>query len=506
MFQILSTLKNRSNCKILNVKQVRYLFYTKQNAFKITSFTGSSLSPASSQLQINEPHIDLSSIDCSGVAKSVLLKCSHLLEGKKDIKSGASASLKGLLLDLSDAVPETTRKFLRVLELKPEHVLEILLGFQYECEKVGYERGKEVEYLVLAMDGEGVLLNGNEIFGKLIEGCISIGELERAVLVFDRMRGRGLVPSLSCYRVFIDHLVEMKRTQLAFQRRKDSRVEKSCSEGSGLRVGAKWFLLNEIACGYCEKKDFEDLLSFFIEMKCAPDILTGNKTVHTLCCIFGVDRADFFMQELECLGFRPDEITFGILIGWSCREGNLRKGMWKHANDILDEMVNNGTHPTLSIYRLLLAGYCKARQFDEARVTISEMAKLGFIELSSLEDPLSKAFEILGLNPLTVRLRRDNDVGFSKTEFFDNLGNGLYLDTDQDEFDKRVTKILEDSMIPDFNSLVMVECAHRNLKAAQLLVNEMDQVGSRTVFVRLLSISEGSVRLSFSYQGMYYSL
>ncbi|KAJ0098577.1 hypothetical protein Patl1_21885 [Pistacia atlantica] len=575
MFQILSTLKNRSNYKILNVKQVRYLFFTKQNAFKITSFTGSSLSTASSQLQINEPHIDLSSIDCSGVAKSVLLKCSHLLEVKKDIKSGASASLKGLLLDLSDAVPETTRKFLRVLELKPEHVLEIVLGFQYECEKVGYERGKvetlweifkwaseknrgfkhlprscevmawmlmrvgmfkEVEYLVLAMDGEGVLLNGNEIFGKLIEGCISIGELERAVLVFDRMRGRGLVPSLSCYRVFIDHLVEMKRTQLAFQVCLDimeigvnlSDLEKACIENvvrllcregkiqesrnlvrKVLAFGLEpsGFLLNEIACGYCEKKDFEDLLSFFIEMKCAPDILTGNKTVHTLCCIFGVDRADFFMQELECLGFRPDEITFGILIGWSCREGNLRssfiylseifsrglnpnarsysslisvlfkEGMWKHANDILDEMVNNGTHPTLSIYRLLLAGYCKARQFDEARVTISEM------------DPLSKAFEILGLNPLTVRLRRDNDVGFSKTEFFDNLGNGLYLDTDQDEFDKRVTKILEDSMIPDFNSLVMVECAHRNLKAAQLLVNEMDQWGqelSLSVFSALV--------------------
>lgn len=585
MFQILSTLKNRHNSKFLSITQVRYLLYTKQNAFKITSVIDPSLSPASSEVQINEPRSDLSLISFSGIAKSVLLKCSHLLEINKDNKSCASASLKGLLLDLSDVVPETTRKLLRVLGLKPEHVLEILLAFQYECEKVGYERGKvetlweifkwaceknrgfkhlprscevmawmlmrvgmfrEIEYLVLTTDG--VLLNRNEIFVILIEGYVSVGDLERAALVFDRMRTQGLVPSLSCYHLLIDYLVKMKRIQLAFQVCLDmmetgfslSDVEKAsienvarllCREGKiqesrnlvrkvmAFGLEPSGFVLNEIACGYCEKNDFEDLLSFFVEMKHAPDILTGNKIVYTLCSIFGVDRADFFLQELERLCFKPDERTFGILIGWSCHEGNLRssfiylseilsrglkpdahsysslisglfkEGIWKHAKDILNEMLNNGTHPPPSIYRLLLAGYCKARQFDEARVIISEMANLGFIELSSLEDPLSKAFGALGLNPLTVRLRRDNDVGFSKTEFFDNLGNGLYLDTDQNEFDKRLTKILENSMTPDFNALVMVECANGNLKAALLLVDEMERWGqelSLSVFSALV--------------------
>ena len=44
-----------------------------------------------------------------------------------------------------------------------------------------------------------------------------------------------------------------------------------------------WFLvlepsslvINEIARGYCEKKDFEDLLSFFAEMKCAPTVIVA---------------------------------------------------------------------------------------------------------------------------------------------------------------------------------------------------------------------------------------
>ncbi|KAL5807804.1 hypothetical protein ACOSQ3_028495 [Xanthoceras sorbifolium] len=587
MSQILYTLKNPNN--LHNIRKVRSLFSINHQIFTAATtdiVTDPPLSSPSPNDQANGTHVDLSSVNFSGIAKSVLSRCSHLLETRKD-KSYASASLEDLLLDVSDVIPEITRKFWRVLVLRPEDVLEILLGFQFECGEFGFRGGKigtlwgifkwaseqykgfrhlprsqeimasmlvrvgmfrEVELLLLSMESEGVLLNGNEVISNLIKGYISVGNLRRAVLVFDQTRERGLVPSLSCYRALIDHLVKMKRTQLAFRvlldmlgmrsslssvdkARVESVVRLLCREGKiqesrnlvrkvrayGLKPSG--LTINEIACGYCEKKDFEDLLSFFVEMKHAPDVLTGNRIVYTLCSIFGVERADLFRKELEYLGFRPDEITFGILIGRSCQEGNLRNsfiylseilsrglnpdvrsynglisgvfkaGMWRHAKDILDEMVNGGTPPNLSTYRLLLAGFCKARQFDEAKVIVSDMAKLGFIELSTLEDPLCKAFLVLGLNPLAVRLKRDNDIGFSKTEFYDNLGNGLYLDTDLDEYEKTLTGILEDSMIPDFNSLIMLECAHGNLKVALLLVDEMVRWGqelSLSVFSALV--------------------
>ncbi|KAI9154582.1 hypothetical protein LWI28_028439 [Acer negundo] len=574
MSQILSTLKNPN--KLHNITKVRSLFSINHTFTTTTTTILTDPPPASPSPndQINGNHIDLPSVNFSSIAKSVLSRFSHLLETKKD-KSYASCKLKDLLLDVSDVIPEITRKFWRVLVLRPEDVLEILLGFQFESGNFGFRGGKigtlwgifkwaseqykgfrhlprsqqvmasmlvqvgmfrEVELLLLAMESEGVLSNGNEIISNLIEGYIGVGNLRRAVLVFDQMREQGLVPSLSCYRVLIDHLVKMKRTQLAFRVLLDlfgmrinlsdvdkARVENVVSllcrerkikqsrnlvkkfKAYGLELSGS--VVNEIACGYCEKKDFEDLLSFFVEMKHAPDVLTGNRIVYTLCSIFGVERADLFRKELEHLGFRPDEITFGILIGRSVREGNLRSsfiylseilstglnpdlrsynaliagvfkaGMWRHAKDILDEMEIRGTPPNLSTYRLLLAGYCKARQFDEAKMMVSEMEKLGFIELSTLEDPLCKAFTLLGLNPLAVRLRRDNDIGFSKTEFYDNLGNGLYLDTDLDEYEKNLTSILEDSMIPDFNSLITLECAHGNSKVALLLVDEMVRWG-----------------------------
>lgn len=518
-------------------------------------------------------------------------KCSHMFDKSRGKRQNFDndVSLKNLLYDISDIIPDVTRRFRRVLWLKPEDVLEILMGFQFECERVAikvtkveslweifkgasdqdkrfrhlpkscevmasmlirYGMFREVQLMLLAMERQGISLENNDIFGGLIEGYIGASDLERAVLVYNQMREQSLVPSLSCYRGLIDLLVRMKRPQLVFRvcldmvetginvndgekARLENVVRLLCRDGMILearnlikKVMALGFepsslVLNEIAIGHCERMDFEDSLSFFVETKCSPNVLAGNKIICSLCTNFGVERANSFRLELEHLGFRPDEITFGILIGWCCCEVDLRhafiyfsemlsrglkpdirsynaltgaifkEGMWKHAQDILDEMVERGTTPNLSTFKVLLAGYCKARRFDEVKMMVHEMVNYGLIESSSLEDPLSKAFMVLGLNPLFVRLKRDNDVGFSKTEFFDNLGNGLYLDTDLDEYEKRVTGILEDSLIPDFNLLLGKECDHGNFKAAFFLIDEMARWGQELSLSVFSALAKG---------------
>ncbi|XVE68172.1 hypothetical protein DITRI_Ditri09bG0047400 [Diplodiscus trichospermus] len=555
--RILQTLFN-SNPNKPHLRKVTFLLSPLSGKCNFTSVSD----------QRKETQIDLSSIDCSGIAKAINLRYPQVVEKKG--KTFSNASLKELLLDISDVIPETARKLRRVSVLKPEDVLEILLCFEIEKGKCSFgvrklgtiweifkwagekimgfkhlprsfevmvsmlieaRMFKEVELLVLELEREGILLDNHGIFCSLIEGYIGFGDLESAISVFDKMKKRGLVPSSSCYRAFIDVLIARKRTELAFQVYLDivkmdpslsdekmlvfeNVIRLLCEDGRiqearnllkkvslGFRPSS--LVINEIACAYCEKKDFEDLLRLLFELNWLPDVIVGNKIIHTLCSNFGVKRADLFLQELEVLGFRPNEITFGILIAWSCYEGDLRgaffylsqifsrgfkpvtwsynalisgvfkEGMWKHARDILQELVDGGTFPNFCTYKVLLAGYCKARRFDEARKIVCQMANNGSIEISSLEDPLSKAFLVLGLDPLAIRLRRDNDVGFSMAEFFDDLGNGLYLDTDLDDYDKKLSKVLEDSTRPDFNSLIMNEFSSGNFKNAFRLVDEM---------------------------------
>ncbi|KAF8013060.1 hypothetical protein BT93_I1049 [Corymbia citriodora subsp. variegata] len=551
---------------------------------------GAPRSPPPSEGRTAPPPRASSSSSFRGIAESVLSRCPRPLEGQnqKKVKARGDASLKDLLFEIFDVVPDTARGLLRASELKPRDVLRILSGFASEFERVavgiekveslwevfkfpmerseGFEHLprayelmgsmlaragllREAELLLRDVESRGIPLDGHEIFSDLIERYAGVGDFERSLYLLDEMSSRGWVPAHSCYYALIELLVRRRQPQLALRVSLDmiesgisfnvqkvdfgAAVKLLCEEGkiqearnlvkkaAGCGYEPCSSVLFEIVCAYCEKKDFEDLLSFFAELNCAPDVQAGNRMINALCLNSGSERANLFRLKLEQLGFKPDEITFGILIGWCCREGNLKgalvylsevlgaglkpdirsynaiisavfkEGMWENARYILDEMIEGCAAPNISTYKIFLAGYCKARKFDEVRTLVDRMMKLHLIQLSSTEDPLSKAFTILGFGPLDVKLKRDSDAKFSRTEFYDSLGNGLYLDADIDEFDKRINRILNDSFLPDFNSLMMKQCRHGNVKYALRLVDEMVQWGQKMPLFVLSAIVKG---------------
>ncbi|KAK9071854.1 hypothetical protein SSX86_008284 [Deinandra increscens subsp. villosa] len=508
----------------------------------------SSTTPCTQQAQLN-PH---KSIEGYGVTKSVLSKCSSLLVKPTQPPITSSSSLEGFLLNVSHLNPRITRRFWRKSELEPRDVLELLLGFESNAGKLGVDvkrvasllgifkwasastkKGwifkhldqsfkimigllvqvglyKDAEWVLLAMDKEGILLDNLEIHSDLIEWYVAGDELEKSINMYDRMREFDLVPSLSCYHTLVNYLLHRNQSKLVFQvygdmvdmglAEKDvyaNVIQVLCGVGMVLEsrilikktfaygIKPNSLVLDAIASGYCEKRDYDDLLSLFTEMNCFPDVLVGNKIIHSICQNLGVEEAFEFLKELEHLGLTPDAISFGILIGWSCKEGNLRNaffvlsnvlsrglkphkysynaiisavfkhGMWNHANDIVLEMEDEGVTLDISTFRVLLAGYCKNRQFDKVKMMIEKMVLKGLIHLSPLQDPISKAFLLLGIDPFVLRVRRDNDVAFSKSEFYDIVGNGLYLEGNVVDFDKTIIKVLDDSMVPDYNRIIL---------------------------------------------------
>lgn len=405
----------------------------------------------------------------------------------------------------------------------------------------------EVENLLSRRECQGFLLDCKEIFSDLIEGYVREFELDRAVLTYERMRSLGLVPSMASYQALLRYLIEVDGGQLIYHVYEDM-----INVGMGGSVEEKWIhenviqllcvdgrvqeardlyrkvasfgfkpsdlVVDAIIRGYCDKKDYADLLSFFADMRVVPDVIRGNKILSSLCKDFGVEEASIFLQDLEELGFCPNEISVGILIGSSCREGRLKnaffymsdivssglkphvysynailsgifkEGMWLHARDILIEMKDMGVTPDLSTYKVLLAGFCKARQFDEVKAIVYEMLDCDIVKLSSLEEPLAKGFKLVGLGQLNVKIRRDNDKGLSKAEFFDKLGNGLYLDTDLDEYEKIVSQVLNDAMMPDFNSYIMEKSESPDTKDTLLMVDEMTKWGQELSLPALCSL------------------
>ncbi|KAG6409031.1 hypothetical protein SASPL_132060 [Salvia splendens] len=390
--------------------------------------------------EIDLAHNDLSPQSLSGIAKSAISKCLDIRASNKEF----------------------------LLRLKPQDVLELLVGFECRNEK------------------------------SEIEGCVG----------YERMRGLGLVPSRASYRALLRYLIEVDAAQLTYHVYDDminvgiggsleekwiheNLIRRLCVDGKvqeardlfrkvmsfGMKPSS--LIISAIVSGYCDKKDYDDLLSFFADFKVVPDTIHGNKILSSVCRNFGVEEASVFLWDLEELGFHPDEISIVVC---------LRRGMWIHARGILVEMKDMGVAPDFSTYKVLVAGFCEARQFDEVKAIVCEMLDHSLVKLSATEDPLAKGFELLGMSPLSVKIRRDNDKGFTKAEFFDKLGNGLYLHTDLDEYERAITQVLDDAMIPDFNSYIMEKLHSLDTENILIMEGEMTRWGQEISLPALSSL------------------
>ncbi|PKU61193.1 pentatricopeptide repeat-containing protein At5g15280, mitochondrial isoform X1 [Dendrobium catenatum] len=394
----------------------------------------------------------------------------------------------------------------------------------------------DAESLVLSSNPSGIFSNTSEMFSNIIQGYAENFLLQNAVALYNKAVNQGLELSCSCYQALLNLLVEEDNSELAIRvymdmmesefglwaegRLLDYVVGSLCKDGKTFEAvkilrqartagfKANPGTLDAVVLGYCCKKDYEDVLNFMKEWAHIPSSSVVNKVISSICRKLGSDYAWFFTQELKALRAQIDHITFGILIVRSCKErklrdafiylsesfshriklnvytynaiigGVLKEGMCKAAKDIFEEMVEREILLDLSTLKILLAGYCKYRKFIEIKNLLTEVENSGVISLpQGEEDHLSKAFKILGIDYLGLKVKRDNDARVPKAEYFDILGNGLYLETENCEFEKILDKILEDAMSPDFGSILYEECQQGNLEKALRVKNEVVQWG-----------------------------
>ncbi|RYQ79452.1 hypothetical protein Ahy_Scaffold6g108199 [Arachis hypogaea] len=216
---------------------------------------------------------------------------------------------------------------------------------------------READGLLFELEGEGISLENHEIFNYLIKGYVDMKELERSFFVYDfvRMKRTGLA-----FRVSVDMLDFCGKLNCAEAKTLENLVMLICGNRKILEARnivkkvlpfnpeVSSFVFDEIAFAYYEKKDFNDLLSFFVEVKHVPSVVAANRVINSLCSSYNVKMAGFFMQELENIGFKLDEVTYGILIGWSCREGNMKNSM-----NYLSLMLSEGLVPRILLITLL---------------------------------------------------------------------------------------------------------------------------------------------------------
>ena len=374
----------------------------------------------------------------------------------------------------------------------------------------------------------------SNLFSEIIASYAEIWNLERAIVVYEYVKShQEIVLNVSCYRAFLRRLVQLKKwttvlrvyTELVSSGlvtsdenyALDYVVQSLCAEEKvlesvsllkklrNLGILASCRSLGLIVEAYRKKRDFGDLMKFLKEWNHVPENRVCNCIVSSICRVSGTVEARSFMRSLEDLGFVGDERTLGILVRWSCRERNLKnasiylseiysrmlvpdletynsflgalskEGLWECLIQILSEMRENGVDISISTYRVILAGLLMKRRFSEIDFVLGEMKDLGFLDSS--KEGTSKVFALLGLEDLGVKIKRDNGLHSSDVEFFDSLGNGLFLSADLKILEARLNRIMDESMNPNFDVMIEDECRKSGVEVSLKMVEKAALMG-----------------------------
>ncbi|KAG6438378.1 hypothetical protein SASPL_103319 [Salvia splendens] len=238
---------------------------------------------------------------------------------------------------------------------------------------------REVENLLSRRECQGFLLAYEEVFSGLIEGYVGEFELDRAVLVYERMRGLGLVPYGVSYRALLRYLIEVDAAQLMYHVHEDM-----------INVGIGGIVL---------------------------DAIHGNKILSSVCRNFGVEEASVFLRDLEgCLNilhsnFNCEEIswdTYNDMLCEMCEEGEVDDAM-----ALLSQMEALGYRPNSASYSCLIASLGDVGRTLEEDVIFQEMVisggrpKIGLLNLMlrsclmkgllDLSDKVLRAIDEMGL-------------------------------------------------------------------------------------------------------------
>ncbi|TVU48273.1 hypothetical protein EJB05_07903, partial [Eragrostis curvula] len=393
----------------------------------------------------------------------------------------------------------------------------------------------QAESLLLSLADNMAPAVASELFSQIIQIYSEFGNLEKSSKLYDFARFKRLIPSVSCYQELLHFLIRKREDELVLKIYLDMLQVGlgSCTKGDVLdfvvmtlikkddflqvlgilrqlkNLGLKLSKgsLSTVVEEFNKKKDIGDMMNFLEEWQCLPEPRVCNRILTFSCTNHGTDEAWLVFQRLEALGFAPDATTFGIFICNCCREmklkaafiylsecfsrhiqpkvyaynailgGVFREGLYRHAKYVFEDMVERKVRPDRSTYKVLLAGYCRYRQFDDIEQVLKDMKTDGLNELSSGNCVLSKALTFLGLDHLEVKVKRDNATGFPKAEFFDSVGNGLYLDTDSKRFEISLVQIFDNALHLDINSQLVSASQQGNVASALLVKDEAFQWG-----------------------------
>ncbi|KAJ1378588.1 Tetratricopeptide-like helical domain superfamily [Sesbania bispinosa] len=167
-----------------------------------------------------------------------------------------------------------------------------------------------------------------EIYNILMDSFHKVGEMKKALLLFDEINGSNLKPDLFTYNIAILCLVDL------------GEIQEAC---------------------VCHNK--------IIEMSCFPSIAAYSCLVKGLCKVGEIDEAMMLVRDfLGNVTSGPMEFKSTLTVIHACKSNDAEKVI-----DVLNEMMQQGCPPDNVICSAIISGMCKYGTIEEARKVFSNL-------------------------------------------------------------------------------------------------------------------------------------
>ncbi|XP_027341635.1 pentatricopeptide repeat-containing protein At4g20740-like [Abrus precatorius] len=173
-----------------------------------------------------------------------------------------------------------------------------------------------------------------EIYNTLMDSFHKIGEMKKALSLFDELKCSNLKPDSFTYSVAILCLVDL------------GEIQEACA---------------------CHNN--------IVEMSSIPSVAAYRCLAKGLCKIGEIDEA--MMLVRDCLGnvtSGPMEFKYSLTVIHACKSNDAEKVI-----DVLNEMIEQGFPPDNVIYSAIISGMCKHGTIEEARKVFSNMRERNFL-------------------------------------------------------------------------------------------------------------------------------
>ncbi|XP_026432763.1 pentatricopeptide repeat-containing protein At3g22470, mitochondrial-like [Papaver somniferum] len=217
--------------------------------------------------------------------------------------------------------------------------------------RIGVDRSRELIDLMWKRREHYLYESDFSVLDSLMRGFMKAGLVRNALVVLDKIREEGLVPSLSATGILFRMLIAVGDFSTVWSLFRDMVVK-------GPRISTNEF--NVMLDGFCGEGCFQVVVSLFYLMGkfgCEPDAFSYNILIKTYCTDGRSSEALAWVREMIENGCGPNVVTFNTIIDSFCKQGNMVE-----ARRLFDQIQERDINPTTVTYNTLINGYVKARE------------------------------------------------------------------------------------------------------------------------------------------------